>query len=151
MNAVNVMKRTLTKPVSELARMKGSLSELVLCSEKEMTSCSLQVLSPTGSPGRFLLAMLVDRSCPLGFLLHCLKKMDHQDAVQYLTTTGTHTHTLTCSEVFFLGPWPTAMTVMWDRTTSDVTNFPIGMDRKRSRTSETEVSDGPILSLPRSS
>ncbi|XP_067085895.1 MALT paracaspase 2 isoform X1 [Osmerus mordax] len=59
------------------------------CSEKEMTSCSLQVLSPTGSPGRFLLAMLGDRSCPLGFLLHCLKKMDHQDAVQYLTTTVT--------------------------------------------------------------
>ena len=75
--------------------MKRSLSELVVCSEKEMTSCSLQVLSPTGSPGRFLLAMLVDRSCPLGFLLHCLKKMDHQDAVQYLTTTGTHTRTHT--------------------------------------------------------
>uniref|UniRef100_A0A3Q1AZ11 MALT paracaspase 2 n=1 Tax=Amphiprion ocellaris TaxID=80972 RepID=A0A3Q1AZ11_AMPOC len=57
------------------------------CSEKELTSCSLQVLSAAGSPGRTLLARLADRSCSLEFLLHCLKKMDHQEAVQFLTTS----------------------------------------------------------------
>uniref|UniRef100_A0A8C7G5L5 MALT paracaspase 2 n=1 Tax=Oncorhynchus kisutch TaxID=8019 RepID=A0A8C7G5L5_ONCKI len=55
------------------------------CSENEMTSCSLQVLSPTGSPSRYLLERLSERSCTLGFLLHCLKKMEHHEAVQYLT------------------------------------------------------------------
>lgn len=55
------------------------------CSESELTSCSLQVLSAAGSPGRALLARLADRFCTLDFLLHCLRKMDHQEAVQYLT------------------------------------------------------------------
>lgn len=58
------------------------------CSENELTSCSLQVLSVAGSPGRTLLARLADRSCPLDFLLHCLRKIDHQEAVHYLTTKG---------------------------------------------------------------
>ncbi|XP_068563369.1 MALT paracaspase 2 [Cebidichthys violaceus] len=57
------------------------------CSESELTSCSLQVLSTAGSPGRALLARLADRSCSLDFLLHCLRKMDHQEAAQYLTST----------------------------------------------------------------
>lgn len=57
------------------------------CSERELTSCSLQVLSPAGSPGRTLLAWFADRSCSLDFLLHCLRKIDHQEAVQFLTTT----------------------------------------------------------------
>ncbi|XP_075943976.1 MALT paracaspase 2 isoform X1 [Anarhichas minor] len=57
------------------------------CSESELTSCSLQVLSTAGSPGRTLLARLADRSCSLDFLLHCLRKMDHQEAAQYLTST----------------------------------------------------------------
>ncbi|KAM3875643.1 MALT paracaspase 2 [Diretmus argenteus] len=65
------------------------------CSELELTSCSLQVLSPRGSPGRFLLARLADRSCPLAFLLRCLKKMDHQEAVQYLTATVTERISIT--------------------------------------------------------
>nr|XP_043899090.1 MALT paracaspase 2 isoform X2 [Solea senegalensis] len=56
------------------------------CSESELTSCSLQVLSATGSPGRTLLARLADRSCSLDFLCHCLRKLDHLEAVQYLTT-----------------------------------------------------------------
>lgn len=59
-----------------------------LSSENELTSCSLQVLSPTGSPGRALLAVLADRFCSLDFLLNCLVKIDHQEAVQYLTSTG---------------------------------------------------------------
>uniref|UniRef100_A0A667YE20 MALT paracaspase 2 n=1 Tax=Myripristis murdjan TaxID=586833 RepID=A0A667YE20_9TELE len=70
--------RQLASVVTEQPRFR--------CSESELTSCSLQVLSPTGSPGRFLLARLADRSCTLAFLLHCLKRMNHQEAVQYLTT-----------------------------------------------------------------
>ncbi|TKS74564.1 Mucosa-associated lymphoid tissue lymphoma translocation protein 1 [Collichthys lucidus] len=71
--------RQLAKAVSEQPRLS--------CSENELTACSLQVLSATGSPGRTLLARLADRSCSLEFLLHCLRKMDHHDAVQCLTTT----------------------------------------------------------------
>ncbi|XP_039984266.1 MALT paracaspase 2 [Xiphias gladius] len=56
------------------------------CSESELTSCSLQVLSAAGSPGRTLLARLADRSCSLEFLFQCLRKVDHQEAVHYLTT-----------------------------------------------------------------
>ncbi|XP_070688146.1 MALT paracaspase 2 [Pempheris klunzingeri] len=58
------------------------------CSEREVTSCSLQVMSATGSPGRTLLAWLADRDCSLDFLLLCLRKMNHQEAVHYLTTTA---------------------------------------------------------------
>ncbi|XP_020780470.2 MALT paracaspase 2 isoform X2 [Boleophthalmus pectinirostris] len=54
-------------------------------SESEMTSYSLQVLSNTGSPSRTLLARLADQSCTLNFLLWGLKKINHQDAVHYLT------------------------------------------------------------------
>lgn len=63
-------------------------TEVSARSERELTSCSLQVLSAAGSPGRSLLAWLADRSCSLDFLLHCLRKMDHQEAVQFLTTAG---------------------------------------------------------------
>ncbi|KAM9479916.1 MALT paracaspase 2 isoform 1-T2 [Salvelinus alpinus] len=69
--------RQLAKVVTEEPRFR--------CSENEMTSCSLQVLSPTGSPSRYLLERLSERSCTLGFLLHCLKKMEHHEAAQYLT------------------------------------------------------------------
>ncbi|KAJ8374658.1 hypothetical protein SKAU_G00052380 [Synaphobranchus kaupii] len=56
------------------------------CSEKELIGCSIQVLSAKGSPSRLLLAKLADRACSLGFLLKCLKKIEHQEAVQYLNT-----------------------------------------------------------------
>ncbi|XP_074524477.1 MALT paracaspase 2 isoform X2 [Halichoeres trimaculatus] len=69
--------RQLAKAVSEQPKLS--------CSEGELTTCSLQVLTAAGSPGRTLLAWLADRSCSLDFLLHCLKKIDHQEAVQYLT------------------------------------------------------------------
>lgn len=62
--------------------------ELPPCSENELTSCSLQVLNAAGSPGRTLLARLADRSCSLDFLLRCLMKMDHQEAMQLLTAAG---------------------------------------------------------------
>ncbi|XP_049910313.1 MALT paracaspase 2 [Epinephelus moara] len=71
--------RQLASAVSEQPKFR--------CSENELTSCSLQVLSAAGSPGRTLLARLADRACSLDFLLHCLRKMGHQEAVQYLTTT----------------------------------------------------------------
>ncbi|KAG9350691.1 hypothetical protein JZ751_024580 [Albula glossodonta] len=51
------------------------------CSEKELMSCSLQVLSAKGSPSRSLLAMLADRNCSLGFLLQCLRKIEHREAI----------------------------------------------------------------------
>lgn len=60
----------------------------VSCSERELTSCSLQVLSAAGSPARTMLTLLAERSCSLDFLLHCLRKMEHQEAVQFLTTAG---------------------------------------------------------------
>ncbi|XP_057698196.1 MALT paracaspase 2 isoform X2 [Corythoichthys intestinalis] len=59
------------------------------CSEKDVTNCSLQVLSATGSPGRSFLNLLIDRSCSLLFLLQCLRKTDHREAVQLLTMTVT--------------------------------------------------------------
>uniref|UniRef100_A0A8C6T351 MALT paracaspase 2 n=1 Tax=Neogobius melanostomus TaxID=47308 RepID=A0A8C6T351_9GOBI len=54
-------------------------------SESEMTNYSLQVLSAVGSPSRTLLARLADQSCTLNFLLWGLKKIDHQEALQYLS------------------------------------------------------------------
>ncbi|XP_068176454.1 MALT paracaspase 2 isoform X2 [Antennarius striatus] len=71
--------RQLASAVSENLKFR--------CSESELTSCSLQVLSASGSPGRALLAQLADRSCSLSFLICCLMKMGHQEAVQYLTST----------------------------------------------------------------
>ncbi|XP_071343833.1 MALT paracaspase 2 [Trachinotus anak] len=75
--------RQLASAVSEEPKLR--------CSEGELTSCSLQVLSAAGSPGRTLLARLADRSCSLDFLLQCLRKVDHQEAVRYLTTTVAET------------------------------------------------------------
>lgn len=54
-------------------------------SDREMTDCSLKVLSSHGSPGRYLLALLADRGCTLAFLLQCLKKIEHREAVGFLT------------------------------------------------------------------
>ncbi|KAK5622707.1 hypothetical protein CRENBAI_025861 [Crenichthys baileyi] len=65
------------------------------CSEKELTSCSLQVLDAAGSPARTFLAWLADRGCPMDFLLHCLRKMDNKEALQFLTTTGSEQISIT--------------------------------------------------------
>lgn len=51
--------------------------------------CSLEVLISSGSPGRYLLALLADRGCTLSYLLHCFKKIDHREAVEFLTKHGT--------------------------------------------------------------
>ncbi|KAF7703087.1 MALT paracaspase 2 isoform X1 [Silurus meridionalis] len=56
------------------------------CSEKEMTSCSLQVLNARGSPSRYLLSLLAEKKCPLALLLQCLKKIEHHNAASLLTT-----------------------------------------------------------------
>lgn len=66
----------------------SQLQNLLFCSDKELTDCSLKVLSPHGSPGRYLLALLADRGCTLAFLLQCLKKIEHREAVGFLTTHG---------------------------------------------------------------
>lgn len=65
----------------------SSLS-ISVCSEKELTSCSLQVLSARGSPGRYLLALLADRQCPLAFLLQCLTAIEHREAANFLAACG---------------------------------------------------------------
>uniref|UniRef100_A0AAX7UYH3 MALT paracaspase 2 n=1 Tax=Astatotilapia calliptera TaxID=8154 RepID=A0AAX7UYH3_ASTCA len=70
--------RQLANAVSEQPKFR--------CSERELTSCSLQVLTAAGSPARTMLTLLAERSCSLDFLLHCLRKMEHQEAVQFLTT-----------------------------------------------------------------
>ncbi|KAM7012498.1 MALT paracaspase 2 [Tautogolabrus adspersus] len=70
--------RQLANAVSEQPKFR--------CSDRELTNCSLQVLSAAGSPGRTLLAWLADRFCSLDFLLHCLRKINHQEAVQYLSS-----------------------------------------------------------------
>ncbi|XP_062868779.1 MALT paracaspase 2 [Trichomycterus rosablanca] len=69
--------RQLAKAVEEQPRFQYS--------EKELTSCSLQVLSARGSPGRYLLALLADRQCPLAFLLQCLTRIEHHEAANFLT------------------------------------------------------------------
>ncbi|KAK1806061.1 hypothetical protein P4O66_013105 [Electrophorus voltai] len=66
-----------------------------LCSEKELTSCSLQVLSAKGSPGRYLLTLLTHSRCSLTFLLKCLRKIEHHEAVNFLTTCGKRTNSPT--------------------------------------------------------
>ncbi|XP_023260987.1 mucosa-associated lymphoid tissue lymphoma translocation protein 1-like [Seriola lalandi dorsalis] len=86
---LNRLAKMLDNSTCGWRQLANSLSEHpeFHCSERELTSCSLQVLSAAGSPGRTLLAWLADRSCSLEFLLHCLRKVDHQEAVQYITTT----------------------------------------------------------------
>uniref|UniRef100_A0A3B5B4T4 Mucosa-associated lymphoid tissue lymphoma translocation protein 1 homolog n=1 Tax=Stegastes partitus TaxID=144197 RepID=A0A3B5B4T4_9TELE len=86
---LNKLSKMLDNPTHGWRQLAHAASEQpkFRCSEKELTSCSLQVLSAAGSPGRTLLAWLADRSCSLDFLLHCLRKIDHQDAVQFLSTT----------------------------------------------------------------
>uniref|UniRef100_A0A3Q1FRU4 MALT paracaspase 2 n=1 Tax=Acanthochromis polyacanthus TaxID=80966 RepID=A0A3Q1FRU4_9TELE len=86
---LNKLSKMLDNPTCGWRQLATAASEQpkFRCSEKELTSCSLQVLSAAGSPARTLLARLADRSCSLDFLLHCLRKMDHQEAVQFLTTT----------------------------------------------------------------
>ncbi|XP_054458494.1 MALT paracaspase 2 isoform X2 [Anoplopoma fimbria] len=83
------LSQMLDNPTRGWRQLADAFSEqpIFRCSESELTSCSLQVLSAAGSPGRALLARLADRSCSLDFLVRCLRKMDHQEAVQYLTTT----------------------------------------------------------------
>ncbi|XP_035031880.1 MALT paracaspase 2 [Hippoglossus stenolepis] len=86
LNRLSKMLDNITCGWKQLARAVSEQPRFC-CSESQLTSCSLQALSPAGSPARALLAQLADRSCSLDFLLHCLRKVDHQEAVQYLTST----------------------------------------------------------------
>ncbi|XP_029286277.1 MALT paracaspase 2 isoform X2 [Cottoperca gobio] len=85
---LNSLSKMLDNPTCGWRQLANAVSEQpkFRCSESELTSCSLQVLSAAGSPGRTLLARLADRSCSMDFLLLCLRKIDHQEAVQYITT-----------------------------------------------------------------
>uniref|UniRef100_A0A7N8X4K9 MALT paracaspase 2 n=1 Tax=Mastacembelus armatus TaxID=205130 RepID=A0A7N8X4K9_9TELE len=89
-HVLNRLSKMLDNSTCGWRQLAGAVSEQpkFRCSESELTSCSIQVLSAAGSPGRTLLARLADRSCSLDFLLHCLMKIDHQEAVQFLTTTA---------------------------------------------------------------
>uniref|UniRef100_UPI00398F06E3 MALT paracaspase 2 n=1 Tax=Pristiophorus japonicus TaxID=55135 RepID=UPI00398F06E3 len=58
------------------------------CSEKELESCSLKVLEPGGSPGRYFIQLMADRACPVNYLLRCLDKMGHTEALQCLMSMG---------------------------------------------------------------
>ncbi|XP_029003513.1 MALT paracaspase 2 [Betta splendens] len=87
LNRLSVMLDNATCGWRQLASMTSEQPKF-RCSENELTSCSLQVLKPQGSSGRTLLAWLAERSCSVDFLLHCLRKMDHQEAVQYLTAVA---------------------------------------------------------------
>ncbi|XP_061593116.1 MALT paracaspase 2 [Cololabis saira] len=86
---LNKLSKMLDNPTCGWRQLAAAAAEhsQFRCSEKELTSCSLQVLSASGSPARCLLAWLADRCCTLDFLLHCLKKMEHQEAAQFLATT----------------------------------------------------------------
>nr|XP_019936306.1 PREDICTED: mucosa-associated lymphoid tissue lymphoma translocation protein 1-like [Paralichthys olivaceus] len=86
LNRLSVMLDNSTCGWRQLARAVSEQPQF-RCSESQLTNCSLQVLSAAGSPARTLLAQLADRSCSLDFLLDCLRKVDHQEAVQYLTST----------------------------------------------------------------
>ncbi|KAK0132062.1 Mucosa-associated lymphoid tissue lymphoma translocation protein 1 [Merluccius polli] len=88
-DALSRLAEMLDNPTRGWRQLANTVNEhpQLRCSESELTSCSVQVLSPTGSPTRYLLARLADRSCSLALLLSCLKKIDHQHAVQYLTAT----------------------------------------------------------------
>uniref|UniRef100_A0A8D0HD87 Mucosa-associated lymphoid tissue lymphoma translocation protein 1 n=1 Tax=Sphenodon punctatus TaxID=8508 RepID=A0A8D0HD87_SPHPU len=56
------------------------------CSEEELETCSLKVLEPRGSPSQCLLQMLSERDCSLKYLLSCLDKLGHAEAIQFLSS-----------------------------------------------------------------
>ncbi|XP_067872585.1 MALT paracaspase 2 isoform X2 [Heterodontus francisci] len=58
------------------------------CSEKELETCSLKVLEPDGSPGQYYIQLMADRGCPVSYLISCLHKMGHTEALQCLMSTG---------------------------------------------------------------
>uniref|UniRef100_A0A672IJJ1 MALT paracaspase 2 n=1 Tax=Salarias fasciatus TaxID=181472 RepID=A0A672IJJ1_SALFA len=87
LNRLSKMLDNSTRGWKQLANA-ASADPQFRCSERDLTSCSLQVLSAVGSPGRTLLTWLADRSCSLDFLLHCLEKIEHKEAVQLLTTAA---------------------------------------------------------------
>ncbi|MGH0156108.1 UNVERIFIED_CONTAM: hypothetical protein FKN15_060798 [Acipenser sinensis] len=84
--ALRRLSEMLDNPTCGWRRLATAVSEEPrLCSSKELESCSLQVLNSNGSPSRYLLSQLSDRACSVGYLLQSLKKIDHKEAVQYLT------------------------------------------------------------------
>ncbi|XP_067824250.1 mucosa-associated lymphoid tissue lymphoma translocation protein 1-like [Heptranchias perlo] len=78
-----------TKGWRKLAEVVGT-DKRFKCSEKELETCSLKVLEPDGSPGRYFVRLMADRACPLNFLLCCLDKMGHTEALQCLMSMVPH-------------------------------------------------------------
>ncbi|XP_072100044.1 MALT paracaspase 2 isoform X1 [Mobula birostris] len=52
------------------------------CSERELETCSLKVLDPDGSPSRYFIQLIAERGCPVNYVLSCLHKMGHTEAVR---------------------------------------------------------------------
>ncbi|XP_078054235.1 MALT paracaspase 2 isoform X2 [Mustelus asterias] len=58
------------------------------CSEKELETCSLKVLEPDGSPGRYFIQLMADRGCSVNHLISSLQKMGHTEAMKCLMSVG---------------------------------------------------------------
>ncbi|XP_038633521.1 MALT paracaspase 2 isoform X2 [Scyliorhinus canicula] len=58
------------------------------CSEKELETCSLEVLEPNGSPGRYFIQLMTDRGCSVNHLISCLHKMGHTEALKCVMPVG---------------------------------------------------------------
>ncbi|XP_078412455.1 mucosa-associated lymphoid tissue lymphoma translocation protein 1-like [Cetorhinus maximus] len=58
------------------------------CSEKELETCSLKVLEPDGSPGRYFIQLMAERGCTVNHLISCLHKMGHTEALKCLLSVG---------------------------------------------------------------
>ncbi|XP_051893764.1 mucosa-associated lymphoid tissue lymphoma translocation protein 1-like [Pristis pectinata] len=65
----------------KLAEIVGTDSRFK-CSEKELETCSLKVLDPDGSPSRYFIQLIAERGCPVNYVLSCLDKMGHTEALQ---------------------------------------------------------------------
>ncbi|XP_078525592.1 mucosa-associated lymphoid tissue lymphoma translocation protein 1-like [Lissotriton helveticus] len=72
-----------TRGWRKLAEIAGTEKQFK-CSDEELESCSLRVLEPGGSPSRYFLQLLAERACTLHFLLCCLDRMGHVEAVAIL-------------------------------------------------------------------
>ncbi|XP_078280410.1 mucosa-associated lymphoid tissue lymphoma translocation protein 1-like [Rhinoraja longicauda] len=73
----------------KLAEIVGTESRF-RCSEKELETCSLQVLDLDGSPSRLYLQMIAERGCPVNHLLSCLDKMGHTEAWRCVASMATN-------------------------------------------------------------
>ncbi|XP_069784998.1 mucosa-associated lymphoid tissue lymphoma translocation protein 1-like isoform X2 [Narcine bancroftii] len=74
----------------KLAEIVGTDSRYK-CSEKELEACSLKVLDPDGSPSRYFIQLIAERGCPVNYMLSCLDKMGHTEAMQCVLSMALNT------------------------------------------------------------